>query len=284
MKLFKATALLLLQFSIASATPITIPTNGLVAHYPLNGNMIDVVGGFNGSKYGSTPIGATNATFNGRDDYMEFLMANPLIENKSSFSITYWILRDRNSQRVNSFLSKRNQCGMEESFDMRGRNTINFENLSPNNHQSIKANLVDRWQLITFVKDGNNYKIYRDYYEEDSGTFSNASFTDGDLSFSNSPCITSQDGTSRFKGKMDEILIYDRPLNRLDIRLIFTATNPRAQKDPNQPIKALQQEKTSILTGDTGNNTSNKADNTVSPEDIVINKDGTWRFKTKDDK
>ena len=284
MKIFKATAILLLQLSIASANPNTPPTHGLVAHYPLNGNTIDIIAGNNGAMYGSTPFGATYATFNGIDDYIEIPAANQFLENKVEWTISYWI-RVNDTSRVHSFLSKRDYCSFENGFDMRGRSTINFENLKLTQHKALHSPIWinEGWELITVVKSGNKYTIYADGTQQNVKTFTGSTFKSGDLSISNSPCITSTDGTERLIGDVDDLRIYNRALHSREILKLHRTTHPDRQKPLVYNSVAATPTPTKMGMGT--NNNSNKNDPTVTIGDIIFSKDGkSWRFKTKDDK
>ena len=311
MKFFKATSILLLQLSLASATYNTPAlTNGLVAHYPLNGDVIDIISGNNGAMYGSISSGVayrTYATLNGIDNYIEIPAANQFIENKAKWTISYWI-RVNDNTTSHSFLSKRDYCGFENGFDMRGKNIMKFENLKANQHGNLYTPISIRlgWELITIVKNNDVYTSYANGIQQDRKTFLNSTFTNGDLSISNSPCITSPDGTERLKGDVDDLRIYDRVLHAREILILYRTTNPDMERDivsssaigvpiqtfmdknitnnGNTPVSISSTPRKTMMSTN-NNSTGNKNDNTVSPEDIIISKDGkSWRFKTKDDK
>jgi hypothetical protein len=252
MKISKIASLLFLQLTLSYGALPSNSTlnNGLVAHYPLDGNVRDIIALNDGVKYGSTPIGSRFATFNGTDDYIELAKANKFITNKPKFSISYWIRVKRPSNRqpstrVSSFLSKRDQCGLESAFDMRGSSTINFENLDPNDHKAIRGRLhQDGWELITLVKTtgvgGRSiYKLYNHFGLASRLVFnySDSILKKGDLSLSNSPCIHSMDGTERFKGDIDDVRIYDRALSSDEVAVLQATTHPDYQtaKEYNTP-------------------------------------------------
>ena len=81
---------------------ISIPTEGLVAYYPFNGNANDESGNRNnGIVYGATMaidrFGNSNSvfSFDGIDDYIDFNMAL-LPVNGSDFSISLWVNSNNN--------------------------------------------------------------------------------------------------------------------------------------------------------------------------------------------
>ena len=219
MKISKIASLLFLQLTLSyGALPANSTLhNGLVAHYPLDGSTLDIIAGNNGVKYGSTIIGPKFATFNGTDDYIELAKANQFVTKKAEFTVSYWIrvkrpANGKMSTRVSSFLSKRDHCGLESAFDMRGSDFINFENLNSNDHKAINGKLYqDGWELITLVKatkEGrSNYKLYTysGFQAQQVFNYTDSLLTKGDLSLSNSPCIHSMDGTERFIGDIDDV-------------------------------------------------------------------------------
>jgi len=245
MKISQIASILLLELTLSYATPPSTLNNGLVAHYPLDGNVRDIIGGNNGTKYGSSVIGSKFATFNGIDDYIELENANKFIAKKPEFTISYWVRVKRASNgtmttRINSFLSKRDRCGFESAFDMRGSSSINFENLNPNNHHAIRGRLhQDGWELITLVKrtkEGRSeYQLYTYFGLESYRMFNSSLLTEGILSISNSPCIHSTDGTERLLGDVDDIRIYNRALSSSEIALLQATNYPDYQikKDYN---------------------------------------------------
>ena len=243
MKISKIASLLFLQLTLSYGALPSNSTlnNGLVAHYPLNGNVQDIIASNDGVKYGSTSIGFKFATFNGTDDYIELAKANKFVTNKPEFTVSYWIRVKRQSNgkpstRVSSFLSKRDKCGFESAFDMRGSSSINFENLDPNEHKAIRSQLhQDGWALITLVKTTkagrSTYKLYTSRSVVPSLVLnsSNSILKKGNLSLSNSPCIYSMDGTERFKGDVDDVRIYNRALSSNEIKILYQATYPDYQ-------------------------------------------------------
>jgi hypothetical protein len=217
--------------------PTTLHTN-LVAHYPFDGNVQDMQpNAYHGISFGNLvysglPLANPNSykatnryiEFDGINDYVKLAQANSLLENQTDFTISYWIL-PLQSQKT-SFLSKRAVCTTGRAFDMRGQGAINFESTEAQNRGGTKVVIPqEKWSLVTVTKQGNNYSHYINGEIKAVTTLQGLSFTDGDLSFSNSPCI-GVDGTTRSNGGLDDFRIYDRVLNTLELNQLYLDTHP----------------------------------------------------------
>ena len=107
---------------------------------------------------------------------------------------------------------------------MRGRASINFENTNgPSSHSIRTAMETENWKLITVVKNNNRHTIYENGIKKDSRKMQTATYSFGDLAFSNSPCI-GVDGTNRYLGFLDDLRIYNRALTLTEIQQLYLAT------------------------------------------------------------
>jgi len=236
MKRFNITLLLLaigISFSVGQ-----IPTDGLVASYPFNGNANDESGnGNDGTVHGAVltkdRFGNENNAleFDGVDDFVTLQNIIP----KSEASISYWINTDRigvegqvvvyNSSTVdNGFGSIHDALETHTGISQKG-GYFNFKNgninTSPQVHFTdsivMKSN---SWLHITLTYDINDSVKY--YV---NGEKLNAQVLEG-LTFGDHTPIYTYIGrpsmsTRFFDGSFDDLFIYDRVLSETEIAQLY---------------------------------------------------------------
>ena len=225
------------MLGIFSMSYAQIPTLGLVAHYPFNGNANDSSGsGNNGTVYGATPttdrFGNPNKaySFNG-SNYI--LVPNSTSLNPSSqFSISVWV-QTTSSHSNAGIVGKWNQStginGGAEQYVILANNSgatfaakTNYQ--STINESGIQYN-NGLWHHYCGVWEGSTLKFYRDGILTSSASLTGSlpgfnqfleigRYTNGILS------------SLFFTGKIDDIRIYNRSLNTTEISSILNEPNP----------------------------------------------------------
>ena len=211
----------------------TIPTNGLVAWYPFTGNTLDSSGNNNhGTNYGATlttdRFGKTSSaySFNGNGNYINVLNSNTLKFN-GQITISTWVKPNSLPSPVSYVLSKgadggtpygyeviliSNGSAQMDSWDSTGMK--NGYTSSPVN--SIQVN---KWNHILFKYDGTYAKTYINGVLTNTSPVKNTIFSNAyDLKFgkryiSGLPYY--------FNGNMDDIAIYNRALDSIEIQIIY---------------------------------------------------------------
>jgi hypothetical protein len=232
----------------APRTGSAIPTNGLVAYYPFNGNANDESGnGNNGVVYGATltgdRFGRQNSAFlfNGTsDDYIDLGTWNPITSN--NYTLSAWIKVDDPS--TNSFdgwycgyiLAKGND-NQQNSYGIEIGSTLQYSDGSIGNTTvgsmtnvigpgsavwatSPKGILTaEQWHFVTSSLNNQDLRVYVD------GQPLNSSIVTGTLSITTASLWIGGQNRSVynfwFKGSIDDVRIYNRALSPTEIQSLY---------------------------------------------------------------
>ena len=195
------------------------PTNGLVLHFPFNGNANDESGnGNNGTIYGpvltSDRFGIPNSayTFDGVDDFIDI----PNLGAYQAFTLVVWVkftatglMNTFGGSNAGWYPSVNNHTGKVSWYN--GASWLNSTaQINDNN-----------WHKIAYVFDNGTHSIYIDGtldYSNGSSNYPNGAITQvGRIG----------PGQRQFNGAMDDIRIYDRALNQTEIQeLVNEITTP----------------------------------------------------------
>jgi hypothetical protein len=246
--LFTAIAILGLTTISMAQVPSYVPTNGLVGYWPFNGNANDESGnGNNGIVNGAIAtvdrFGNVNQAFNfdGVNDYIE--VANNANLNPTSITLSGWINSFENASNVQSdakaIITKWYQqvsCGSaSDNYNLQltyiNDTSVLVGATTPNNQalNSISSitNVVgvNTWHHFAFIHDNlNGQKLFVDGVQINDNNIS------GDLCSSTNNLLFGADnflGTNLwrfFKGKLDDIGIWNRALNPQEITALYTTT------------------------------------------------------------
>lgn len=206
--------------------------DSLIAHYPFNSNAQDISGnGNNGTVNGATlttdRFGLTNSAylFDGLNDYIQ-VANNSTLDLDKNFTISFWFYQD-------SFISTgyrivdKNTAGLGDGYGIDtygngGRGIRLYAGSSSLEMDSPHSLLT--WHHGAITNDGSKVRIYLNGLQTDSFTANNL----------NPPTNTfplligcGQKDTGRqnfFKGKLDDIMIYRRALNSVEVVTVFLYT------------------------------------------------------------
>ena len=212
-------------------TPVNPGTTGLVAHYPLNGNANDAVGGHNGTLIGSpqwvTGYLDSALKFGGSGDYVEVGYSADLALNE--FTLSAWV-KVATEPGVFGILGTRS--GGENTFDLKVMGTYIHGDIGNgtawiNTAIDIGSGdtgttgqggdlVVNRWYMIAYVLDNTQQQVRL--------------YLDGDLkktiSISGTPLLMQSGESMRIgdtgyeewmNGRIDEVRIYNRALSDAQI-------------------------------------------------------------------
>ncbi|MEQ1676105.1 MAG: PKD domain-containing protein [Chitinophagaceae bacterium] len=213
---------------------------GLVAYYPFNGNANDESGNNNNPSlvkvvFTADRFGKPNAacSFNGKNNYIK-IPDNRSLHFPKGFSISAWV-------RINDFyegLCHGNRIIMKGNADYLDGNYLlgfddnyasdgtNCETLKPNKKKQTfyGANamplaydfiVTGKWYLLTYTYDGTKASLYVDCKLYGRGTLFNYDFSNNyDLVFGR---LDNPQYPYWFNGLLDEVRIYNRPLNKDEI-------------------------------------------------------------------
>ena len=231
-----------MQATINRLSGYHIPTDGLVAYYPFNGNANDESGnGNHGTVNGATlttdRFGNTNSSysFDGVDDYVSQGDLNN-INISSSVTMSVWIYKKNDndgipSENIMSIVqssgSSQPHLGILYSDEkIRAQTKDNTDTWGLNNTFSDTAVPMESWHNLVFSFSKPNYIFYLDGVPDGSGTWDN-NIKDND----SSPYLyigTRGDLHSSyfFTGLIDNIRIYNRALSEPEVQTLYNLEKP----------------------------------------------------------
>jgi hypothetical protein len=241
-KLLITALLFVFTSNVSSQVPNYAPTNGLVGYWPFNGNANDVSSnGNNGTVNGATlttdRFGMTDKaySFDGLDD---IILINNIANVNSNWSINFWY----NSTNSSTF-EMQNIIGIGQSpasfggggFSINGGispgqcpifnsnpNTMVLTDASQECGQLLFSNsyVNNNWYNVSIVCTNGNYSIFINGISNVNGVLSN--LIPSQLYFGNRANINWQ----YFKGKIDDVGIWNRSLTQQEITNLYTSSLP----------------------------------------------------------
>lgn len=274
-RLTKTFIIVFISFSTQKSFSQTNLLNGLIACFPYNGNALDATGFGNNTILGNAQL--TSDRFDKPNSAVYFNGTNASIElNPNNFKLDYfsysiWVKAASNPPPGRSFYllsigsSNGNQAiAIKNTGDVMG---IVGEGYMAENEiiyvQTGALPNLESWYHVVFVKDLNDYNFYINgkllrtvstgnktpYYGNNIPGARIGSKSNGQNTF--------------FNGTIDDIHIYDRPLNPTEVKLLYEGEKPH-------PVKLTSSE-TNVCGGDKMKFEVNGASNSAKFE---------WSFNT----
>lgn len=247
-----AVATLGLTTATMAQVPNYVPTNGLVGYWPFNGNANDLSGnGNNGAINGAVSSvdrfgnGESAFGFNGLNQFIEVADSNTLdLTNK--YSIALWVKLEDYSLNSNPTYPQRTMLGKPqltnpsiatgwafraiEGAPYYSNNSMSyvsaFSTTSVNSGIGTTDSLdLNQWSFLVFTYDSDTAKLLK------NGQLVNKMSVSFSLLNTSEPLFfgkehNSIDSDARwFKGKLDDIGIWNRALTQQEITNLYTATN-----------------------------------------------------------
>lgn len=214
-----------------------IPTNGLVAWYPFTGNATDSSGnGNNGSINGATlttdRFGKANSAYNFDGISNNIYIQHPILSSNpcdSNWSISFWFLLPKNSDLMKSFVVFSNgRTQGQQGFNGFGWFDSTVKKIYGDWYGRAGLYTVDSnynantWYNLTYVYTGNNSKLkvcVNGY--DNSGTIGNTNTGGNAPNLGNWYVGSSGYYSAYFKGKIDDIRLYNRALDSIEIQALY---------------------------------------------------------------
>jgi hypothetical protein len=213
--------------------------NGLIAYYPFNGNANDVsINSNNGTVYDATLTSdrfgnASSAySFDGIDDYIE--VADNTSLNPANVSIAAWVKADYAPSGTPDIVRKGSfDSGANHEYLLRLTNNSNPDFKIRNNglcatysswqSNTSSANItLNQWQFLVGTFDGTVLNLYINGTLNQTVTVTtgniNNSCTSGPLKIGNAWATY----PNWFKGKIDDVRIYDRALDACEVNYLYS--------------------------------------------------------------
>lgn len=210
------------------------PSKGLVAYYSFNDcTARDETGfGSDGLLYGDPGcwcgIDDDGLLLDGIDDYVEFTGKVNKYFNTSDFTVSFYFKPEQYLVFQQSMLSKREACEafnmMDIALDLNHHEVATEVLENPNKYYPGISPALDttRWVHFALTREGTraytylNGRLARSSFRCSGVDISNAAR----LAFGNSPCVSAGQ-IRRFKGVVDELRVYSRPLSEEEVWQLY---------------------------------------------------------------
>lgn len=209
---------------------------GLVAYYPFNGNANDESGnGNNGTVYGASLVtdrgGKSNNaySFDGYNDYIKINDNNTIRPSNISISIWVNLLKKNEKYKILGKLKYANASKEQYALGVTKDNFFIFYIKRNSNCQpgkgwvSVKSKtkyMTNNWYFLTTTYDGKNLKLFI------NGNLENSIYLNGGIDNCSGGNLSIgrwwQNDNQRYKGKLDDIRIYNRALNEAEIQALYS--------------------------------------------------------------
>ena len=206
-----------------------IPTDGLIAYYPFNGNADDQSGnGNNGIIHGAELItdrfGNRNGAFSfySIDDYIS-VRDSPSLDLTEKLTISAWI--EAEDLLENGFIAVKGDPEVFENYSIALINSANpvFRIHSSDGRyisvQTDVSNINSTWTNVVGIYNGNELAIYINGVKKNWGSPSAGNLIDNSSELYIGRNFHTQ---SEFQAKIDDIAIYNRALSDDEIQKLYT--------------------------------------------------------------
>lgn len=226
---------LLCLLMLTTAAVAQIPTSGLVAYYPFNGNAYDESGyGNHGSRYDVTLVADRFGrpdkafSFNGSTSVID--CGNSSSIQTTSVTVNCWIYYTGPRPTVNfpTILTK-GQKGINGYALFLGMDLIGVEPSQWGSWQAMYTRdplFSNTWIMVTFSYDNATHTVtlYRDGVFEATMPYAMAPATTANLEIGHGYNTLGYNGTQGFTGIIDDVRIYNRVLSSLEINALLQET------------------------------------------------------------
>ena len=256
----KKTTLICILMSLCIAgtvNALSIPANGLVAHYALDGNADDRLSDNTGTVYGATlttdRFGNPNSaySFDGNGDYIDLGRSPAFNFGTGDFTISIQAYLTGPLDRYEAFLGEwggaRGELGnwMMHPFSD-GRVSFAFDNPSDgDSHTHLYGNknfTLNNWHVFTATRSGSQVSFYVDDVKSSVvGIGQDVQFNIEDNLFIGWAGGNSLSTNYQIQGMLDNLLMYDRALSDTEVNQIVYATsnNPVGSNPIPEPTTML---------------------------------------------
>jgi len=245
------TAVLLWAGLAQAQVPGSVPTNGLVAYYGFNGNILDASGSNNHLTQSGT-VTATTDRFGTANSAYEFSTAGYLTNVAPSFtlnpaqpfSFSVWQLRTGGTV---AFMIATNTANNFITILQSGATQAQF---GTNKQQSAwiwaQAPAVSNvWEHYVCVYEAPAMKFYKNGQLVATNTFTHTATNSVNLPL----WIGRGVGGSNFVGKLDDIAIWNRALDSTEVQLLFTGCDAVIGQQPANVQVQRNQNSNLVISG-----------------------------------
>ena len=230
--------LFLIITNLTAQVPSYVPTDGLVAYYPFNGNANDETGnGNNGTVNGAIltedRFGAVSSAydFDGVDD--KIFNSNEFLTLNVDLTISVWLNTNDITQGNQTIINSLEHTGIGLNFNHNYNSGkmnlflgdgINFWDV--NGLGGIKSDYQNEtWYNIILIKQNDLYKVYVNGVVDMETNVNNASNYNNIVGFAFGTATWKEEGAEYFNGKLDDIGIWNRALTEQEVANLYTSNS-----------------------------------------------------------
>jgi hypothetical protein len=212
--------------------------NGLVAWYPLDGNVNDASGnGNNGSLVGAPLFGAgkfgTSVILNGSTQYVSIPTSSSLAV-PGSLTISLWMNPTDwadSLHQTQQLVAKSNGGAANNDYELRengGSQNLQFLKTIGGSQQTINSNVVtipnNQWTHIVVTFNASTFAVnfYLNGAADGGGTFTSGSIN----TYTQPLTIGTRPTGNSFNGSIDDVRIYNRVLSTTEISQLYQGSQP----------------------------------------------------------
>lgn len=234
------------QFSCTSSLTIN---SGIVACYPFTGNANDLVNNANGVVRNATlttdRFGNCNEAyyFNGVNGYIA--VYSTLFDNLNNFAVSFWIKIDEYPVTGSYVFAKgKEEPVLGDRLSWRcyiGGNPYKYigtDNWFPLRYATTNPSTTNDWIHVVMTNDGSFQKVYINGKVTDSIAQSGTLRTNPDSLYIGTRSLYGS-RNQYFKGKLDEIVIWNRALSRTEVADIYFLSSQNEQLIKTQDTTVL---------------------------------------------
>jgi hypothetical protein len=211
--------------------PSYLPTNGLAAYYPFNGNVNDESGnGNHGTNYNATLTTDKNSVSNkayyfGGNARIQIPTTSPTLTTKI-ITINAWVSYGNNSTTMIVTRRKWSDATAEQySFDTKAfyvkRNGACVPNAGWSQLNYTNTPSLNNWAMMTVTYDGSNMKYYLNGVLNSSNPLGSNVFMDSCVGADLTIGGTWNDFPFYYTGKIDDVSIHNRVLTAQEILAMY---------------------------------------------------------------
>jgi gliding motility-associated-like protein len=234
------------QYSCTSSLPLN---SGIIACFPFTGNANDLKNNGNGvvrnAVLTTDRFGNCNEAyyFNGANGYIATY--STLLDNLNNFSVSFWIKIDEYPVTGSYVFAKgKEEPVLGDRLSWRcyiGGNPYKFigtDNWFPLRYATTNPSTTNDWIHVVMTNDGSYQKVYINGTASDSIAQSGTLRTNPDSLYIGTRSLYGS-RNQYFKGKLDEIVIWNRALSRTEVADIYFLSSQNEQLIKTQDTTVL---------------------------------------------
>jgi len=230
--------LFVIPFGMSQELPSYVPTDGLVAYYPFNGNANDESGnGYHGTVNGATLTADRNDVqnssygFDGLDDYISINSNNNQLDffGNCCITISAWIKLDNNDNQYGILTnSDYNNIHQQYALKVESNSKLYFlagDKLFESNGINYSSSNINngQWTHTLVSYDGNKLKLYLNgNLDYENQIIDNFPESPSSVAFIGNSWGSNNDF---FSGLIDDVGIWNRALTEKEIQNLYTSSS-----------------------------------------------------------